>query len=300
MKRRAQAERGRSRRLRGVARLLAMAASVLLLGVGAAAVVATPAHAGDECTEIPGTDLVVCGTVINELDRTVTIAYNWCGEPDTGTACPPSSPGQQIVQLAPGTRTPVNVDWDAFRVDAGCTYTGTTRSVRALPVQWSFSGGSNGLWVKIDDSQDATIETSACGGLQPRATYRVKNVNSQLCLVARSAPGENPVVQSTCGDWADQRWYLDTAGGAGTFVRLRNYLSDKCIATRGYVESGAVATTCGDWADQQWIQENVGGVLRYRNVNSGLCLVARGTGESRAVQSICGDYNDQKWFRPRW
>jgi hypothetical protein len=47
----------------------------------------------------------------------------------------------------------------------------------------------------------------------PRAAIHIRNASSNLCLAARSGPGERPVIQTTCDYqvgqyWPDQYWDL--------------------------------------------------------------------------------------------
>lgn len=39
-------------------------------------------------------------------------------------------------------------------------------------------------------------------------TYQFKNANSGLCLAARGTSMGTPAVQTACGDWGDQWWYI--------------------------------------------------------------------------------------------
>ncbi|MBB2934320.1 hypothetical protein FHX82_001340 [Amycolatopsis bartoniae] len=39
-------------------------------------------------------------------------------------------------------------------------------------------------------------------------TYQFRNVNSKLCLAARGTSMGTPAIQTTCGAWADQWWWI--------------------------------------------------------------------------------------------
>jgi hypothetical protein len=132
---------------------------------------------------------------------------------------------------------------------------------------------------------------------------RIQKVNTNLCLVARNAPGENPVKQVPCDYYDDQYWYPEqVAIGYDSFWSLPNSHSWKCIVTRGAGESRAVVTACDSrYRDQLWSMEYTslfGGGWRFRNLNSNLCLVVRTNNpEAYAIQSTCGPWPDQVF---RW
>lgn len=86
-------------------------------------------------------------------------------------------------------------------------------------------------------------------------TWHLYSPHLGLCLVARGS-GETAVVATTCGSWADQRWYWLENDSNGTYQFL-NANSGNCLTARGSGESAAVATTCdwrvgAYWADQHW------------------------------------------------
>lgn len=151
-------------------------ASLLLLATAFVGLDSSPALAGEECYP-PGW----CGQVINSNSSgsVVRAARSWCGNDlevslesassrmpadrngDGKTDCTDAANTfSQKSDLAPGSETPDDEDWDAFRVDQGC---------KADTDALSSSGGVydntdllGDRWVKVDDGVDRGIYTVTC------------------------------------------------------------------------------------------------------------------------------------------
>lgn len=278
-------------RLLSTARRRTVALAIALLaGTSVGVAVAPAASAGPNCTNLEVTEL--CSTTTNNTGRDVGTARDFCGPDGNGGPCA----GSQFGVLHPGDHTPAHQDWDAFFVPSNCVFRGNVDRAFQADVSFVIFPSANGTWQHVHNDENYQINEITCD--QPvDPAVRIRSANSGLCLVARNAAGENPVVQVGCAGFVDQKWQL--LGNGGDLVQIFNRNSLKCVATRGFGESPAVATTCGaQWADQLWHFEFDAdwGAYRFRNVNSGLCLVVRGgAAETRAVQSTCGPWADQRW-----
>jgi hypothetical protein len=108
-------------------------------------------------------------------------------------------------------------------------------------------------------------------------------------------------VQTPCGIYNDQYWYLDYVATSenGDNYRLRNANSGKCLVVRGSAEGArAVQTPCASFIDQSWYIGAPGTTnpFHVQNAHSYRCLVVRGPFDGNpAVQTGCGNWSDQIW-----
>lgn len=128
------------------------AVTVSLLTVTATLGSAPSAYAGSAC------DWSGCSETINQSAYSVHVARDWCSGNNGPCAGSPTS------WIAPGSRTPVNQDWDAFRVDAGwCYRVNWNPGVGDLRYD---QRGKGHRWIKVLNPEEAVIEfqsTTSCG-----------------------------------------------------------------------------------------------------------------------------------------
>ncbi len=129
---------------------------------------------------------------------------------------------------------------------------------------------------------------------QAATLYHIQNVNSKKCLLVQGAASNNPAVQTTCANYADQRWSF--IQGQTGYVLIVNGSSGKCLVSRTS-ESQAVQSGCNvSYSDQNFQLGAAGNFAQLKNKATGQCLVARG-GSSGApvVKTTCAGYADQFW-----
>ena len=132
--------------------------------------------------------------------------------------------------------------------------------------------------------------------INPPGHYGLANRNSGLCLVvlASGAYGSR-ATQTTCGNFEDQSWSVNTYGVA---AEIKNDYSGQCLTAQGTADGAPVFQyTCTGLNDQKWYASPVtGDATWYVNLNSGKCLVVQGMTEGNAAfQYSCGHYQDQYW-----
>lgn len=83
-----------------------------------------------------------------------------------------------------------------------------------------------------------------------RQYWRIRNVNSGKCLVARGYFDD--AVQSACANYADQHWFIDY-DEYQPYVRLINRNSRFCLTAKGTANGTRVGQSyCDEFADEWW------------------------------------------------
>jgi ricin-type beta-trefoil lectin protein len=148
-------------------------------------------------------------------------------------------------------------------------------------------------------TRSAATPVATTAAIQPNVYVRIRNDNSEKCLVVQGTANLAPVRQVGCSTYADQFWAFEPI--AGGYYRIRNYNSGRCIVVQG-TQAGAQAKQvgCGAYADQHWVAvAYADGSYQLINRNSGLCLVVQGTANlATAFQWGCSYYTDQFWYIP--
>lgn len=138
--------------------------------------------------------------------------------------------------------------------------------------------------------------------------FRLRNVNSGLCLVSRGGPEETAALQVYCDEeFADQYWYYSVCTESpcadfGKPTQIVNAETGRClIARRGgnVTEDRVVTGGCDDsFSDQLWKVQ----LLNARsfvlvNAYTGKRLLVRGYApESEALTTwVSRDFTDQHW-----
>ncbi|MEU1410106.1 hypothetical protein [Streptomyces sp. NPDC005731] len=133
------------------------------------AITAPASYAGSSCTPVLGW----CSGTANDTNLGATAFRNWCGDQGNmtmittkPTTCTSDGVSQSFINVAAGSRTPSNQDWDGFQVDAGWCY--TVKFVRHgqtdVTKTYNRIGASAG-YVKVDNSSTAHITrqgTASC------------------------------------------------------------------------------------------------------------------------------------------
>lgn len=132
------------------------------------------------------------------------------------------------------------------------------------------------------------------------AAYRIRNVNSDLCLVHQRDSDGRPAFQYLCW-FEDQFWYVHTVGGG--YYQIYNWLTFNCL-TVDNAANGAkvVGSSCrsGD-TKQQWYISVYSQQSRLENRYSGKCMVIQtGNLSAEAFQYTCLTYLDQYWYQDWW
>lgn len=140
---------------------LAVLSATAIVALGSAG----PAAAGGDadCNGFPSYG-AACSHIWNHLrgDNHLKIAKNWCGDGWRRDNSPHPPCGQRDRQeyLAPGGRTAWKRDWDAFRVEKGCTVGYTIHGVLGGPRVSTASKAH--LWIRVLGWQVAVIHARWC------------------------------------------------------------------------------------------------------------------------------------------
>jgi hypothetical protein len=123
-----------------------------LLAMGTLLGGALPASAGS-VTPNGGCRVGLCSQTTNETSHPVTVAKDWCA------AAHGPCHGTPRRTLHKNRTTPHGQDWDAFYVNAHCTYRGQRHS---WGISFTERGGSHGKWVQVHNDQHYYIKKVTC------------------------------------------------------------------------------------------------------------------------------------------
>ncbi|GJF33468.1 hypothetical protein KNE206_61680 [Kitasatospora sp. NE20-6] len=132
--------------------------------------------------------------------------------------------------------------------------------------------------------------------INPPGHYGLANRNSGKCLaVLASGAYGSRATQTTCANFEDQSWSVNTYG---TAAEIKNDYSGQCLTAQGMSDGAPVFQyTCTGLKDQKWYAHHItADITWYVNLNSDKCLVVQGAAEGNAAfQYTCGYYMDQYW-----
>ncbi|MCI0687155.1 MAG: hypothetical protein L0Y54_07970 [Sporichthyaceae bacterium] len=145
-------------------RLLTLVVATSFAATGLVAMSSTPAAADQWCGI-----LYPCGEVNNNSPLWIMVRDNWCwgdNAPRYGTS--PWTCSGSIAQLYPGQKSRNNLpdsfdDTDSFRVDAGCKTKYNIPGVAHAGIE-DRRGKAQHKWIKIQDTDTATITYQVCSG----------------------------------------------------------------------------------------------------------------------------------------
>lgn len=139
--------------------------AMVFVAATVAVVPGTPAQAGSSCS------YPLCSETANRLPAGayVAVARDWCGNAELlNQNNPPCGAGTLIDYIPSGATTPAHQDWDAFRVEIGCTVFFERYSVLD---GWEGPevavAGTVHKWVRIHNDQTAYIQARTCGQNPP-------------------------------------------------------------------------------------------------------------------------------------
>ncbi|MFE6871669.1 RICIN domain-containing protein [Kitasatospora sp. NPDC057692] len=155
-----------------------------------------------------------------------------------------------------------------------------------------------------EEDADSTAKPLATPLADSAVGHRLRNRNSNRCLVVQGSAGGAIPFQYQCSEFYDQAWgYIPIAPG---FNLIQNLNSKMCIAAQG--NSGgthAIQVDCnGNFSDQAWWTEHVWykgeQFVQFTKSGTNLSLAVQGYGDgNQLIQVTNGAFADQYW-RVAW
>ncbi|MER7585025.1 ricin-type beta-trefoil lectin domain protein [Kitasatospora sp. NPDC097691] len=183
----------------------------------------------------------------------------------------------------------------ALGLTLGTAPTASASSAETLVVSSvpSFAEGAD----SIAKPPAALLADSAAG-------HRLRNRNSNKCLVVQGNADRAIPFQYQCLDFYDQAWgYISIAPG---FNLIKNLNSNKCIAAQGNSDgTQAIQVDCnGNFSDQVWYTQlvwyNGEQLVQFTKSGTNLSLAVQGYEDNKQlIQVTNGAFADQYW-RVAW